>query len=916
MYFKKTVFLLFFLSTSFFGFSQKMSIKGIVFDSSGVKMLNNVSVLSVRIKDSLLLGATRTKFDGEFEFANFPIDTFSLIIEHPEYEAKTYYIIGHKGNLEINIPRIQLNSVTKNFAEVVVFANKNPVFYRGDTLVYVADSFKVGENAVVEDLLKKLPGIKVNEDGTLTSQGKDISQVLVDGDEFFGSDPTIATRNLGAKSISSVQVYEKKNENSKVGEDEKIQVLDLKLKDGAKKGYFGKISGASDFAAFNKNAFYESELLFNKFNNKQKISVFFLSSNTPKSNFGFRDMNKFGLENERNASGMSMFNQGNQANTSGIPQTLKAGIYYSDKIGKTGKIGFNYSYSESNLIANSNSSSQYFLADTSYFLKDSIQNTTKNQGHRLNLSYSVNLDSLTFIEVKPNLSIDFANSDDNNITGFFGETNSQSLETVIKNTNDSKGIGSNSQALIRRKFMKKNRELELKYILGFSDNETAGNLLTTTNNILLDSIDTIDQKKNNDNSSISNYGILSYTEPLSDNWKLQFEYLFENGLNTQDKKTFNRGDGSYLESVSSLSNVFDNSRIQHRLTAIGSFEKNFHTVIGGIGLRNIAIENINYISDKVINQNFNNFLPRLSYQFKPSMSKRMGIYYTTSSSQPSINDLQPVVDNSNPNRTQEGNPDLQPNYVHNLNGNFNTWQALSGRYIWSGFNASITNNAFANSTTYDNFGRTVSKTVNVDGNLFSNVYFGAGIPFLSRKLEIEPNANASYNRYTNFINTEKNITQNTAISGGLDFSVKLDSLEITIGNSYSYTNPVSSLSSVSNKPYSSQRYEFDLEWQLKRHFTIKIDANYSINSQRADGFNKNIFIVNAELSKAFFKTENLIITLSGNDLLNQNLNLSRQVNGNIVTDNYTSIISRYFLLKLTYKFNNNKTKEDEFKGWH
>jgi hypothetical protein len=893
-----------------------MNISGVVFDTTGNKRLANISVLTVRIKDSLLLNFTRTKPDGSFELTNFPIDTFSLIIEHPEYEAKTYYIIGHKGNLEINIPRIQLNSLTKNLAEVVVFANKNPVFYRGDTLVYVADSFKVGENAVVEDLLKKLPGIKVNEDGTLTSQGKDISQVLVDGDEFFGSDPTIATRNLGAKSISSVQVYEKKNENSKVGEDEKIQVLDLKLKDGAKKGYFGKISGASDFAAFNNNAFYESEMLFNKFNNKQKISVFFLSSNTPKSNFGFRDMNKFGLENERNASGMSMFNQGNQANTSGIPQTLKAGIYYSDKIGKTGKIGFNYSYSESNLIANSNSSSQYFLADTTYFLRDTIQNTSQNQSHRFNLSYSVNLDSLTFIEFKPNLNFDFANSDDNNTTGFFGETNSQSLETVIKNTNESKGLSSNSQALIRRKFMKKNRELELKYILGFSDNETAGNLLTTTDKILLNTSDTINQKKNNDNSSISNYGILSYTEPLSDNWKLQFEYLFENGFNKQDKKTFNRGDGSYSELVIPLSNIFDNSRIQHRFSAIGVFEKKSHVVTGGLGIRNIAIENFNIITSAVINQNFNNLLPRLSYQYKPSMSKRMGIYYTTSSSQPSINDLQPVVDNSNPNRTQEGNPDLQPNYVHNLNGNFNTWQALSGRYIWSGFNASVTNNAFANSTTYDNFGRTVSKTVNVDGNLFGNVYLGAGIPFLSRKLEIEPNANASYNRYTNFINTEKNITQNTSFSGGLDFSLQLDSLEITIGNTYSYTNPVSSLSSVSNIPYSSQRYEFDLEWQLKRHIKLKIDANYTINSQRAEGFNRNIFIVNAELSKAFFKTENLIIALAGNDLLNQNLNLSRQVNGNIVTDNYTSIISRYFLLKLTYKFNNNKTKEDEFKGWH
>jgi len=916
MHLKKIVFLLVCFLFSFFGFSQKMNISGVVFDTTGNKRLANISVLTVRIKDSLLLNFTRTKPDGSFELTNFPIDTFSLIIEHPEYEAKTYYIIGHKGNLEINIPRIQLNAFTKDFEEVVVFANKNPIFYRGDTLVYVADSFKVGENAVVEDLLKKLPGIKVNEDGTLTSQGKDISQVLVDGDEFFGSDPTIATRNLGAKSISSVQVYEKKNENSKVGEDEKIQVLDLKLKDDAKKGYFGKISGASDFAAFNKDAFYEGEMLFNKFNNKQKISLFLLSSNTPKSNFGFRDMNKFGLENERNASGMSMFNQGNQANTSGIPQTLKAGIYYSDKIGKTGKIGFNYSYSESNLIANSNSSSQYFLADTTYFLRDTIQNTSHNQSHRFNLTYSVNLDSLTFIEFKPNLNFDFANSDDNNTTGFFGETNSQSLETVIKNTNESKGLSSNSQALIRRKFMKKNRELELKYILGFSDNETAGNLLTTTDKILLNTSDTINQKKNNDNSSISNYGILSYTEPLSDNWKLQFEYLFENGFNKQDKKTFNRGDGSYSELVVPLSNIFDNSRIQHRLSAIGVFEKKSHVVTGGLGIRNIAIENFNIITSAVINQNFNNLLPRLSYQYKPSMSKRMGIYYTTSSSQPSINDLQPVVDNSNPNRTQEGNPDLQPNYVHNLNGNFNTWQALSGRYIWSGFNASVTNNAFANSTTYDIFGRTVSKTVNVDGNLFGNVYLGAGIPFLSRKLEIEPNANASYNRYTNFINTEKNITQNTSFSGGLDFSLQLDSLEITIGNTYSYTNPVSSLSSVSNKPYSSQRYEFDLEWQLKRHIKLKIDANYTINSQRAEGFNRNIFIVNAELSKAFLKTENLIIALAGNDLLNQNLNLSRQVNGNIVTDNYTSIISRYFLLKLTYKFNNNKTKEDEFKGWH
>ena len=135
-----------------------------------------------------------------------------------------------------------IEGTIKNFNEVMIYANKNPIYYRGDTLVYVADSFKVGENAVVEDLLKKLPGIKIDKDGKITSQGKEISKVLVDGDEFFGSDPTIATKNLAAKGVESVQVYEKENEDAGLGTDEKIQVLDLKLKDAAKRGYFGKVS--------------------------------------------------------------------------------------------------------------------------------------------------------------------------------------------------------------------------------------------------------------------------------------------------------------------------------------------------------------------------------------------------------------------------------------------------------------------------------------------------------------------------------------------------------------------------------------------------------------------------------------------------------------------------------------------------
>ncbi len=891
--------------------AQNMKVTGYVVDTTGQKSLANVSVLAVRMKDSLLLKYTRTNSEGYFELSNFKVDTFTLIVEHPELDPRTYFILGNEGNNDINIPSVRMSMKTKQLDEVVIFANKNPIFYRGDTLVYVADSFKVGQNAVVEDLLKKLPGIKIDKDGQITSQGKEISQVLVDGDEFFGSDPTIATKNLAAKGVESVQVYEKKNEDAKAGEDEKIQVLDLKLKEDAKKGYFGKISGASDFGLMQNTPFYEGELLVNKFNQRQKISIFLLTSNTPRSNFGWGDMNKFGLENE---GGGNFWDRNQGTNTGGIPQTLKAGIYYSDKIGKTGKIGFNYSYYNNKLDAYSSSQSQYFLQDSSYFTKDSSKNYSKNESHNLNFSYKTNIDSLTYLEIKPNLKFDAATTDNLNTSSFRDVKFLEYLSTSIQNVNESKGMSSNSEALIRRKFKKPKRELELKYILDYSNNNTDGNLYSYSK--FGSAVDTIDQLKGNKNSSITNYGIATYTEPVHKLLKVQVEYLFESGKSNQDKKTFNRGDGSYTEIVSLLTNNFDNQRFQNRGTASLIFEKGKNTITGGLGYRNITIENKNLVTGAIVDQSINNFLPKFSYMYKPSMSKRLNINYTTYSSPPSVNDLQPIPDNSNPNRIQEGNPDLKPNYVHSLVANFNSWQALSGRYIWSGMNATLTNNDFANQTTYDPFGRTVSKTVNVDGNFNTSFWIGGGIPLFNRKLEVSPKANGSYFRYQNYINNELNVTQNTSISSGVELKLNLDSLEISIENDFTYTNPVSSLSSVSNLPYTSQNYNLRLDYQLPKHFKIKLNGDYTINSRRAAGFNRNIFVLNAEVSKAFFPTENLILALNANDIFNQNINVQRQVNGNIITDNFTRIISRYFLLKLTYKFNNNKTKEDDFNGWH
>ena len=904
-------------------FGQQMKISGTVYDTTGIKPLVKASVMAVRMKDSLLLGHTRTGIDGNFTLKGFPIDTFTLIVSAGGYDDKSYYIFGHDDNYEINIPSIRMNTKSQELEEVVIYANKNPIYYKGDTLIYVADSFKVAQGAVVEDLLKRLPGITVDKNGKILSQGQEINKVLVDGDEFFGTDPTIATKNLGADGVQTVAVYEKTDDETIGGSDQKIKVLDLRLKEEAKKGYFGRVSGASYIALtpldnyFGSRPFYEGELLLNKFNNKQKISIFALGSNTPRSSFGRGDLNKFGLSNE--SSGGRGFWQDNSNNNSGVPQTLKAGIYYSEKFGqkKNTEILMNYSYYNDRLDARSSSRSQYFLPDTTYYTSDSTRNYTMNETHRVNVTIKSQLDSLTFIEFKPSVSLAKGITSNSDFSDFTGENGIQSLATSINNDNDSRGLTVNNTARLYRKFMKKRREMEVRYDLAMNNNNSDGYLFTRTDYKLLAFADTIDQNRINNNASTSHYGTVSYFEPLSKRLKINFNYLIEYGLSTQKRETFDRVGAEYTGFRQDLSNTFDNTRIQNRGGTELIYEHTKHTVSGGVYVRNIQIENINRITDSVVNQNINNILPRFRYEFKPSVSKRFSVNYNTSSQQPQINDLQPVPDISNPNRIRIGNPDLKPNYVHSLNVNFNTWNALTGKYIWTGGSVSVTNNDFATQTTFDQFGRTYSQTVNVDGNMSAFMWGGAGYPILNRKIEFNPSFDASFMRFKNFVGTQENVTDNFAITPKMEIHLRLDSLEVSLEGSYSYNNPVSSLSTASSTPFTIQNYSVSVNWRLKYGLGIRMDANYTKNAQPGGGFfNTDFFVLNAELNKKFLKTENLVVALVGNDIFNQNINARRVVSGNIVTDFRTTIISRYFLLKVTYRFNNRKTKEDDFKGWH
>lgn len=896
-------------------FSQKLSVSGNLQDTSAKAPLANATIMAIKLMDSTLVAFTRSDENGVFKLKPLPIDTYQVIISHPKFSDMGYFIFGDTKNLEYDFGKIILQPKNVSLDEVTIFAFKDPIYYKGDTLIYTADSFKTKANATVEDLLKKLPGLKVDKDGKITSQGKAVDKVLVDGDEFFGNDPTVATRNLNASSIESVQVYEKKSDdvaNSSTGEETQ-KILNLKLKDEAKKGYFGKVSGASDFQKF-----YEGEALANYFKKKLKISVFGLASNTPNSSFGWGDVYKYGLNNEfdrqENEDGgwsTTIYNSQPQ----GIPQTIKTGFYYTDKLSKNTKLNINYSYNSSEVLSKTSQNSQYFLTDTSYSSANATQAIQKNEAHAINIGLEQKIDSLTDFYFTSKVKLLGISSSSKDETDFLSSDNIKTRNTSINNSNKSTGYDvANSLKLLKR-FKKKDRLLTITYSNTFSKNSLDG-ILKTDNYFYADtstSFNTVNQKKQSENDNQSHLGGASFIEPITKKIKIEASYDFMYYNSKQDKKAFDNIGGEYNVLDSTLTNNFVNVKQINRagLKFIYEVKKMRFTI--GTKARNVSVNNNNIFTNQVITQNFNNVLPFSTLRYKLSDNKVFDVKYTTSSQNPTISQLQPVKDNSNPNFINIGNPNLLPTFTHAVNLNFNSWKSISGKYTWLGVTYNYTNNDIINSSAFDSIGRTVSKAVNVNGNYNADAYIGTSMPFFSKKLELGPNANGGYSSRNGYINKVENTTKTINGNVGLDVRLNFEKVNFGVTGYYQYNSSSSTLNNQSNKPYASQGLSGFFNIRFPKNINLDSDANYTINSKRTNGYNISYLVWNASLSKTFFKKENFILGLYAYDILNQNISVSRYTNSNVITDTKTNIISQYFLLKATFKFNSNKVKEeDEF----
>ena len=894
---------------------QNMSIFGNVLDTLNNTPKKNTVVMLVRLSDSVMIDFKRTDDNGGFYF-NVPIDTVEIIISHHKNDDKIIFFFPSKDRLSLNLNNTILPEKSEMMNEVTIYAYKDPVFFRGDTLVFLADSFKTKANAVVEDLLKKLPGVEVDKNGSITSQGREVNKVLVDGDEFFGSDPTIATKNLGAKSIESVEIYEEENTDSDETADETIQVMDLRLKEDAKKGYFGRLSAASDLTDF-----YEGEFLFNRFNKDFKLSVFSLTSNTPRANFGYGDIKKFGLSTDNG----NFFGDDNRGwwggsdgyNNNGIPQTLKSGIFYSDKIGEKVKVGFNYTYNQSTLTANSDRNLQYLLRDTTFYVEERNVSNQESIDQLINARIEMKLDTFTTLEILPSYSLSRNSNNDTLENTFISENFLENSISSVSQNHESLRYNFNTEIRLKREFKKKDRLL--KYAFVYSESENDEDQFNFTINDYLNNTslnDTIDQKQDFLSSSTNYKSQFLFREPISKKWRMDLEHLYKLNIGNQDRKTFNKDmiSDEYDILANQYSNYFDNLKLTNRagIYTIYRYKKD-RLKIGGY-IRNVQLrsfdENDNPLTDSL---NFWDILPQVSYRHKFSNSQRIRFNYRTNSRQPSLNQLQPVQNNSNPNKIVEGNPDLRPDYSHQISLSYNHWKGLTGSYIWSNLSYRRVMNPFINTISYDEFGRTISKTINLDSsaNEFTSFYIGGKIPIGNSPLGVRLSNASNYNITNSIIDNLKNETTTLSQSNEISLEWETDSAFIEIGGEISYSKPTNSLN-LNSQAFMTQNFFIDAEIDLPWKMTLFTESEYTINTQRAEGYNINFLIINLSIEKRFNKNENLILSIEGNDILNQNIIAQRLIQNNIIIDNITTIISRYFLARLTYRFNNNKTKmQDE-----
>lgn len=921
--------LIFAFSTSLFAQTQITgSIQGKVTDTSSLQILKDATISILEAGDSTLEVYGVTKADGSFLVENIPLGKHILVASFQGYSEhyKTFELTADKKSVDVGNIRMQTQPAELEGVTV----RTPPMVIKGDTSEFNAAQFKTKPNATAEDLLKKMPGVEVDKDGTVKAQGQTVKRVMVDGKRFFGDDPTLATRNLPTDVIDKIQVYDAQSDQSAFSgfdDGNRETTINIITKKDRRKGVFGKASGGvgtDDRYAANVNMSY--------FNGSRQISFIGQANNNNSQNFSTQDIlgSSGGGGGQRGGGGRGGGGGGNTqvftAGPTGITKLWAGGLNYNDVWSPKTSVNGSYFYNNRNVINNTERLRETFgsRGDSSLFTASRNSSNNKNANHRFNFEIEHKFDSMNSLLIRPYFTQQESDSySESNSLTTKGTSITQNDVRTINNSQNS-GYNFNNTILYRHRFAKRGRSVSLNFTQGLTNNETDRRTLSY-NNYLKGSAfirDTIDQLTNVERDGKSLGANLSYTEPIGTKGQMELNYNYNYNSNNSDQKTMrlNKLTKLYDQVDTVLSNNFENTNNSHRVSV--NYRRQITQLLSytlGMGVQHSELTSNNLTKNKYLSQSFNNFFPTFSLQYRKNRSLNLRFNYRGSTRQPGVTQLQDVVDNSNPLNITSGNPALKQEFSNNINLFLSKFDVVTFKNFVVGINGSMTSNQIGNAYTInfdsvtkiiDNIalipGAQYSKPVNLNGGYNLSGFMNYGFPLKNPKSNINLSTNIAYNRSVNLINDVKGSTSTYSAGETVRFTMNLkERLDLNFSSKSTYywskySQQVSKTGTQPNANYFTEVLSVEPTYSTKGGFIVGSDFDYMISRGQSAGYNQAIPLWNASIAQLLFKKKQGELRLSVFDLLNQNKSITRTVDQNYIEDVKTQVLRRYFLLTFTY----------------
>ena len=899
----KQLFLSFLLLSSALSFAQH-SIQSTVFDSKNSLPIEMATVRLLRATDSTMVQGCQTDVKGSFILPKIKPGNYVLKITSVGY-------VDYRRNIsmdgkDIILKGIQLTENVQLLSELQVTGTAAQMVVKGDTVEYNATAFKTAENAVVEELLKRLPGVEISTEGKITVNGQEIKKVRVDGKKFFNGDIEMTTKNLPADMIDKIQVLEQKSDMALLTgfeDNDTERIINFTTKANRKKGVFGNITAGSGMDT-NKDWRYDGNAFVNIMDGDAQTAI----------TGGANNVNT-------TRSGRGRFSGGGGSN-SGITTTQNLGLNNNTIINPKLKIGGDASFNHSVNDAQTLSEKESYLRGLKYNNTDSTSSWNNNYSTNMRLEVEWKPDSVNTFVIQPNIGYNRSFSNSARDYLYLTENDSTSWGNS-SNIGNGTSIDGGLNFIYSRKFAKKGRSFTTNIGAGISQSDNYS-LNKSVKKSTLDTI-SVDQETFS-KSNRFNYNVrLSFVEPL---WNvknlLETAVSLRNTTTSSEKKQYkNDGFDNYNQFDSVYSNTFEN--IFYRETIELNYrytEQNYNLMLGLKGEPSQTTNQRFYGNGIGRDTTYGifNFAPTGRFQYNFGKKKFVRIDYRGQTDQPSINQMQPVKNNSNQMNETVGNPKLNPAFNHNFRMFYSAFNDKTFSSVSAMVSADATKDALVSNSLYDATGKQYNQTVNatampyrLNGNLMFNT------PIIQKRLHFNTSTSGSYDiRYgysskglnSTDINVENlqlgdlSNTRRYSASEQLSLTLTQEVIEIGASGTVRYSNTLNNLN-----PTVAETWDWTGRGNVVDHipynFNFTSDLNYTTR-QGYSNFDQNELIWNASIDKSFFKNKG-VLSLKWNDILRQQLNIRQSIGDNYIQYSKYNTLTSYFMLSFSYKIN-------QFKG--